>query len=78
MIPRKRGPKETYNTLKNELLQFNPDLAIKKNIICRTKSDVHSDVSREWNEFEQEVHVISSVTGDGLDALVSVLVSAID
>ncbi len=72
------SPKETYNTLKNELLQFNPDLAIKKNIICQTKSDVHSDVSREWNEFEQEVHVISSVTGDGLDALVSVLVSAID
>ena len=73
-----RSPKETYNTLKNELLQFNPDLAIKKNIICRTKSDVHSDVSREWNEFEREVHVISSVTGDGLDELVSVLVSAID
>ncbi|GIR89041.1 MAG: hypothetical protein CM15mP87_05330 [Candidatus Neomarinimicrobiota bacterium] len=60
------------------MLQFNPDLAIKKNIICRTKSDVHSDVSSDWNEFEQEVHVISSVTGDGLDALVSVLVSAIE
>ena len=72
------SPKETYNTLKNELLQFNPDLAIKKNIICQTKSDVHSDVSSDWNEFEQEVHVISSVTGDGLDALVSVLVSAIE
>ena len=72
------NPKETFNTLKNELLQFNPDLAIKKNIICRTKSDVNSDVSSEWNQFEQEVHVISSVTGDGLDALVSVLVSAIE
>ena len=73
-----KSPKETYNTLKNELLQFNPDLSIKKNIICQTKSDVHSDIASEWNEFDQKVHVISSVTGDGLDALVSVLVSAIE
>ena len=26
--------------MKNELLKFNPDLAFKKNIICRTKSDI--------------------------------------
>ena len=68
----------SYYTLKNELLQFNPDLAIKKNIICQTKSDVHSDIASEWNEFDQKVHVISSVTGDGLDELVSVLISAIE
>ena len=72
------SPKETYNILKNELLQFNPDLAIKKNIICRTKSDINLDYSSDWNEFEQEIHVISSLTGYGLDALVSVLVSAIE
>ena len=71
------SPKETYNTLKNELLQFNPDLAIKKNIICRTKSDIKSDISDDWNDFEQEIHIISSVTGDGLDALVSVLISSL-
>ena len=71
------NPKETYGTLKNELLKFNSDLAIKKNIICRTKSDIKSDISDDWNNFEQEIHIISSVTGDGLDALVSVLISSL-
>ena len=71
------NPKETYDTLKNEVLQFNADLAIKKNIICRTKSDIKSDISDHWNNFEQEIHIISSITGDGLDALVSVIVSSL-
>ncbi len=71
------NPKETYDTLKNELLQFNADLAIKKNIICRTKSDIKSDISDDWNNFEQEIHIISSITGDGLDGLVSVIVSSL-
>ena len=72
------NPKKTYDTLKNELLKFNPDLAIKKRVICRTKSDINSDISDGWNNFEKKIHVISSVTGDGLGALVSVLVSIID
>ena len=72
------SPFETFQTLRNELLQFNPDLAIKKNMICRTKSDIEMDLSNDWNKFDEDVLVISSVTGDGLNALVAAIASSLD
>ena len=72
------SPFETFQTLRNELLQFNPDLAIKKNMICRTKSDIEMDLSDDWNKFDEDVLVISSVTGDGLNALVAAIASSLD
>ena len=72
------SPLETFQTLRNELLQFNPDLAIKKNMICRTKSDIELDLSEDWNKFDEDVLVISSVTGDGLNTLVAAIASSLD
>ena len=70
-------PFQTYKTLENELLQFNPDLGVKPVLICRTKSDIENELSSEWGKFDQDVLVISSVTGDGLDELISTLAGAI-
>jgi len=70
-------PFQTYKTLENELLQFNPDLRVKPVLICRTKSDIENELSSEWGKFDQDVLVISSVTGDGLDELISTLAGAI-
>ncbi len=70
-------PFQTYKTLENELLQFNPDLGVKPVLICRTKSDIENELSSEWGKFDQDVLVISSVTGDGLDELISTLARAI-
>ena len=52
--------------------------AIKKNMICRTKSDIELDLSEDWNKFDEDVLVISSVTGDGLNALVAAIASSLD
>ena len=70
-------PLKTFEALQKELLQFNPDLGIKPVYICRTKSDLNVELSKEWNDFEGDVIVISSVNRDGLDELISRLSSAL-
>ena len=67
------NPLKTYNTLKNEVLNFNADLAIKPKIICRTKADLGNELSEEWNKFEDDIISISSVSGLGLNDLISTL-----
>ena len=70
-------PLKTFEALQKELLQFNPDLGIKPVYICRTKSDLNVELSKEWNDFESDVIVISSINRDGLDELISKLSSAL-
>tara|TARA_A100001011_G_C14162251_1_gene778796 strand:+ start:77 stop:1039 length:963 start_codon:yes stop_codon:yes gene_type:complete len=70
-------PLKTFEALQKELLQFNPDLAIKPVYICRTKSDLNVELSKEWNDFEGDVIAISSVSRDGLDELISKLSSTL-
>ena len=70
-------PLKTFEALQRELLQFNPDLGIKPVYICRTKSDLNVELSKQWNDFEDDVIVISSVSRDGLDELISKLSSAL-
>ena len=65
------NPFQTFKALRKEILSFNPDLDIKPSMICRTKSDLGVDLSEEWNQFEDNVHSISSISGDGLEQLVS-------
>ena len=71
------NPLKTFEALQKELLQFNPDLGIKPVYICRTKSDLNVELSKEWNDFQSDVIVISSVSRDGLDELISKLSSAL-
>ena len=70
-------PLKTFEALQKELLQINPDLGIKPVYICRTKSDLNVELSKQWNDFEDDVIVISSVSRDGLDELISKLSSAL-
>ena len=71
------SPFQTFKTLQNEILQFNPDLDVKPVLICRTKSDINNELAEEWKNFDQDILVISAVSGDGLDTLISALVKAV-
>ena len=66
-------PYQSFKTLENEVLNFNADLAIKPILICRTKSDIIQSLSDEWGKFTQDVIEISSVSGTGINELVSKL-----
>ena len=70
-------PYKSFNTLKKEILNFNPDLGIKPFIICRTKSDIGNKLSDEWKKFDKDILVISAVSGEGLNNLISTLVKSI-
>ena len=68
-----QNPFRTYKNLENEVFSYNPDLAIKPTIICRTKADIKDKLSSEWDQFNQPVYAISSLSGLGLKNLISVL-----
>ena len=70
-------PYQSFKTLENEILQFNPDLDIKPVLICRTKSDIGNELAEEWEKFDQDILVISAVSGDGLETLISTLSKAV-
>lgn len=70
-------PLKTFKMLEKEVLDFNSDLIAKPVVICRTKSDINVDLSKEWENFDQDVSVISSVTGDGLSKLIKILCNKI-
>jgi len=71
-------PFKTFKTLEREVLDFNKDLVIKPYVVCRTKSDIDWDLSSDWEQFEEEITVISSVSGHGLNNLISRLIKQID
>lgn len=70
------SPIDTYNTLKNELGSYSPDLLQKQRIIYLTKIDAVNenldlnDVQNELTAMGEEAYAISSVTGSGMDKLV--------
>ena len=70
-------PFQSFKTLENEILQFNPDLDVKPIMICRTKSDINNELAEEWGKFDQDILVISAVSGDGLETLISRLSKAV-
>lgn len=70
-------PIESFSILKNELIQYNPDLVRKPFIICRSKIDTMVPNHPNKNDLTDALH-ISSVTGEGLDTLISKLVSILD
>ncbi len=42
-----------------------------------SRSDLQIEQSDDWEKFQNKVHVISSVTGDGIDDLISELIKCI-
>ena len=70
-----RDPVEDFDTIQNELRQFNPDVAAKPQIVAANKVDALDDPDR-LKRLKRHVHArklpliaISGVRGDGLDEL---------
>jgi GTP-binding protein len=70
-------PAADYATLRSELAGFNPEMLDKPRIICITKADVMSNEEKEGFAKEtidgEELHLISAVSGEGIDELVRML-----
>ena len=71
------NPYDIYNILKNELKNFNEDLIKKPSLICRTKSDLKQELSPQWNDFNEKIYDISSITKEGVDELILSLVGVL-
>ena len=71
------NPYAVYITLKNELKNFNEDLIKKPSLICRTKSDLKQELSPQWNDFNEKIYDISSLTKEGVDELILSLVEVL-
>ena len=72
------NPYDVYNTLKSELKNFNEDLIKKPSLICRTKSDLKQELSPQWNDFNEKIYDISSLTKEGVDQLIHSLVEVLN
>jgi len=64
-----QNPDNTYELLLQELLNHNPDLSKRKQIIVRTKIDTRVD-NMDWVILDNEYLEISSVTGSGIPELI--------
>ncbi len=79
-----RDPVEDFRVIRNELEQFDPRLAVKPMIVVASKFDAMDDSSRleALREFcaaqGLEIHVISSVTGEGIEALKAALAGTLE
>jgi GTP-binding protein len=74
-----RDPVEDFDTIREELRRFNPDVAAKPQIVVATKIDVLDDASR-LDRLRRHVRrkklpfvKISAVSGDGLDELLEAM-----
>ena len=64
-----QDPDNTYELLLQELLNHNPDLSKRKQIIVRTKIDTRVD-NTDWVILDNEYLEISSVSGSGISELI--------
>ena len=71
------NPYDIYYILKNELKNFNEDLIKKPSLICRTKSDLKQELSPQWNDFNEKIYDISSITKEGVDELILSIVEVL-
>ena len=70
-------PNSTFQTLRDEIYHYNPDLRIKPIIICQTKVDLEFEGKNQWIQIGKEIIKISSFTGKGLNKLVRKIISII-
>ncbi|MDD4526530.1 MAG: GTPase ObgE [Candidatus Margulisbacteria bacterium] len=71
-------PKKAYDVLNNELSLYNKDILEKKQLVVFNKIDVLHDRSilQEYSqEFDTKVFFISAVTGEGIEELMTELVT---
>ena len=71
-------PESTFQTLRNEIYQYNSDLRIKPIIVCQTKVDLECEGKNQWNQIDKEIIKISSLTGKGINKLVRKIIPIIN
>ncbi len=70
-----RDPWRDYQTIRNELTRFSPQLAARPELVVLGKGDVtevaeqHRHFSQQFSEHQIELHLISGVSGVGLREL---------
>ncbi len=71
------NPQSVYETLKNEVLKYNPDLIHKPFLIVRSKYDtiMHQEIPVGWNEFKEQYLDVSSATNHGIKNLIAKIVT---
>ena len=75
------NPKEVYDTLRNEIFDYNKELKLKQHLVLRTKTDlIHSSKNelKNWADFPEPYLNISSVSGSGIPQLIKAIVEIID
>jgi len=81
MAPLDGDPVEHYRVIRSELAQHSPTLAAKPELIVASKmdlTDTRDNLKRFREETEGEVVAISGVTGQGLEALLERLWTALE
>jgi GTPase len=72
-----RDPSSDVENLQRELAAFDDELAQRPGVVVANKVDIASEERRGAAERSPEVHLISAVTGEGLEELRYVLKSAV-
>lgn len=69
-------PQTVFETLKNELLLYNPSLKHKPYLVVRSKYDTiqHIEDNKQWKNFTEPYIDLSSVTRYGVDHLINEIV----
>lgn len=75
---------DQYVTVRTELEKFNPDLPLKRELVCLTKIDAltEEEIKKHQDFFEEQldkkVLAISAVSGKNIDILKSLMIKCID
>ena len=79
-----RDPISDYRALRHELTAFDSELAQRPELVALSKSDLpdvrdaHPELrARFRDELGVELHLLSSVTGDGIDTILQQLLQVI-
>src|SRR5260221_1039758 len=74
-----RAPLEDYRVIRRELLRYSPDLVEREEIVAMTKADLpdvreaHARCKSELASEGIELHLVSAITHEGIDALMTLL-----
>jgi GTP-binding protein len=71
---------EQYSILRRELASYDADLAARPEVVAVAKADLGDieDVVGRMKEAGVEVHVVSSITGDGLEGFLHAIADEVD
>ena len=72
-----RDPIDDVPALEAELTAFDPELATRPRVIVATKADIAPENFERVRDLYPEAHLISAVSGEGIDVLVAILADTV-